>query len=31
MSSKDFAKKIVKISIEKGSVDNISCLVIKLN
>ena len=31
MDSKHFAEKIIKLSIEKGSVDNISCLVIKLN
>ena len=31
LDSKHFAEKIIKLSIEKGSIDNISCLVIKLN
>jgi serine/threonine protein phosphatase PrpC len=31
LSSDDFSKKIVKLAIEKGSRDNISCIVIKLN
>ena len=30
-NSKDFCDIIVKKSIEKGSMDNISCFVIKLN
>ena len=31
MSTDDFAKKIVMLSIDRGSTDNITCLVIKLN
>ena len=31
ISSEELAKKIVKLSIEKGTNDNVSCLVIKLN
>ena len=31
LSSGEFSKKIVKLAIEKGSRDNISCIVIKLN
>ncbi len=31
LSSDDFSKKIVKLAIDKGSRDNISCIVIKLN
>ena len=31
ISSEELSKKIVKLAIEKGSSDNISCLVIKLN
>ena len=31
MSSKEFAEKIVKMSIDRGTTDNVSCLVIKLN
>ena len=30
-SSDEFSKKIVKLAIEKGTRDNISCIVIKLN
>ena len=31
LSSDDFSKKIVKLAIDKGTIDNISCIVIKLN
>ena len=31
LSSDDFSKKIVKLAIDKGTRDNISCIVIKLN
>ena len=31
MSSKEFAEKIVKMSIDRGTTDNVCCLVIKLN
>ena len=31
ISSEDFAKKIVNLSIDKGTTDNASCLVLKLN
>ena len=31
LSSDDFSKKIVKLAIDKGSRDNIICIVIKLN
>ena len=31
LSSENLSKKIVKLSIDKGTTDNVSCLVIKLN
>ena len=31
ISSEDFAKKIVMLSIDRGTTDNVSCLVLKLN
>ena len=31
ISSEDFAKKIVMLSIDRGTTDNTSCLVLKLN
>ena len=31
LSSDEFSKKIVKLAVDKGTVDNVSCIVIKLN
>ena len=31
LSSEEFSKKIVKLAVRKGTKDNVSCVVIKLN